>query len=65
MKYRTTFHKSEAPKLRTIDEIGCYFGMTDEQMDKLEVDLKDHFAQSGAKSRKVRTMLVLGPQEWK
>lgn len=63
MKYRTTFVKSQAPNLRTVDEIGCYFGMTDEEMDKLEVDLKAHFAQPGAKPMTVkRKMYVLGPQ---
>jgi hypothetical protein len=69
MKYRTTHHKSEATKLRTPDEIGELYGMSDNAIDALEKRLKDHFEASKepikiGNGTVVRPLTVLGPQVW-
>lgn len=59
MRLQTTFALSEDPKVRHIDEIGQYFGLSDEEIDALEIKLKAHFAQPGAKRTKFRTMFII------
>ena len=68
MKYRTTKHMSEAPNIRTVDEIGELYGMSDNAIDNLEKRLKDHFAASKEPTKigndtVIGSLIVLGP--WK
>jgi hypothetical protein len=59
MRFHTTFVLRQASKIRHIDEIGEYFGLSDEEIDALESELRAHFQDPSAKTFKFRKMFIL------